>query len=46
MVESNHDEERFARVEHMVEALQRESAALKVAVARLAAAVLAPAPAY
>ena len=45
MVESNHDEERFARVEQMIEALQRESAALKAAFTRLALAVFAPAPA-
>jgi len=30
MVESNHDEERLARIEQMLEALQRESAALKI----------------
>ena len=35
MVESNRDEERLARIEHMVEALQRESDALKVVTARL-----------
>ena len=42
MVESNHDEERFARVEHMIEALQRESAALKVLTAKLVLAVAVP----
>lgn len=35
MVESNHDEERLARVESMVEALQRETAALKAVTGRL-----------
>lgn len=30
MVESNNDEERLARIERMVEALQREAAAFKV----------------
>ena len=46
MVESNHDEERLARVEQMIEALQRESAALKVVTAELviAVAVLTPGP--
>jgi len=29
MVETNNDEERLARIEHMVEALQRESTARK-----------------
>ena len=41
VVESNHDEERIARIERMVEALQRESAALKIVTARLEAAVKA-----
>jgi hypothetical protein len=47
MVESNHAEERIARVEHMVERLQRESAALKGITAKLvvAVAVLTPKPA-
>jgi hypothetical protein len=47
MVESNHDEERLVRVEHMIEALQRESAAFKVLTAKLvvAVAVLTPAAA-
>jgi hypothetical protein len=40
MVESNHDEERLARTEHMVESLQREMAALK-AVRRKCTAVVA-----
>jgi len=39
VVESNHDEERIARIERMVEALQRESAALKIVTARLVSAV-------
>ena len=33
MVEYNHDEERFARIEHMLELLQRESSATKRAAA-------------
>jgi hypothetical protein len=45
MVDSNHDEERLAHIEQMIEALQRESAALKVAFARMAAAVFPRAPA-
>jgi len=39
MVEYNHDEERFARIEKMVETLQRESRALRIVTARLAAVV-------
>ena len=39
MVESNHDEERLARIEHMVERLQREHAASRIVTARLAEAV-------
>jgi hypothetical protein len=44
MVESNHDEERMARVEHMIENLQRQTAALKVVTSKLvvAVAVLTP----
>jgi hypothetical protein len=46
MVESNHNEERLARVERMIEALQRQSAVLKVVTAKLvvAVAVLTPSP--
>jgi hypothetical protein len=36
MVESNHAEERLARIEQMIEALQREAAALKMITDRLA----------
>ena len=39
MVESNHDEERLARIEHMVEGLQREQVANKIITTRLIAAV-------
>jgi hypothetical protein len=39
MVESNHEEERLARIEQMIETLQRESAALKVAIGTLATVV-------
>jgi hypothetical protein len=39
MVESNHEEERLARIEHMIETLQRESAALRVALGTLATVV-------
>lgn len=44
MVESNCDEERLARIEQMLEAVQREQAAAKVITAKLvlAVAVLAP----
>jgi methionine synthase II (cobalamin-independent) len=35
MVESNHDEERLARIEAMLEALQRENEALKVVTAKM-----------
>jgi len=35
MVESNHDEERLARAEQMIEALQRDTAALKIRTSRL-----------
>lgn len=44
MVESNHTEERLARIEHMLETLQRESAATKMITAKLvlAVAVLGP----
>jgi hypothetical protein len=45
MVESNHDEERLARIEHMVEDLQRESDALKVVTAKLLVAVTLRTPA-
>jgi len=45
MVESNHDEERLARVEQMIEALQRDSAALKVVTGKLVVAVAAVTPA-
>jgi hypothetical protein len=35
MVESNHDEERLARIEVMVEALRREHEALKAVTAKM-----------
>jgi len=35
MVESNHDEERFARIENMVETLGREGAARKLVPAKV-----------
>lgn len=44
MVESNHDEERLARIEHMVEGLQRESVALQLVTAKIARAVAALTP--
>jgi len=39
MVESNHDEERIARIEQMIETLQREQTAIRVATANLVAVV-------
>jgi hypothetical protein len=45
MVESNHDEERMARIEHMIEGLQRKSAALEVLSAKLVVAVAKLTPA-
>jgi hypothetical protein len=39
MVESNNDEERLARVEHMIEKLQRQSATLKAVTEKLVIAV-------
>jgi hypothetical protein len=39
MVESNHDEERLARIEHMVERLPREQAATGILTAKLVAVV-------
>jgi hypothetical protein len=39
MVESNHDDERLARIEDMVERLQREQAASRIVTARLVEAV-------
>jgi hypothetical protein len=44
MVEQNHDEERLARIERMLESVQREQATAKVITAKLvlAVAVLAP----
>jgi predicted Zn-ribbon and HTH transcriptional regulator len=39
MVESNHDEERFARIEHMVETLRREGAAFKIVPAKFVTVV-------
>ena len=46
MVESNHDEERFARIENMVETLGREGAARKLVPAKVVpvVAVVAHAP--
>lgn len=45
-VESNHDEERFARIENMVETLGREGAARKLVPAKVVpvVAVVAHAP--
>lgn len=37
MVQSDHDEGRLARIDHLVETLQRETAALRVDTAILAA---------
>jgi hypothetical protein len=42
MVEHNHDEERLARIEHMVERLQREQTALTILTAKLIAADFKP----
>jgi len=43
MVERNHDQERFARIEEMVERLQREQAAQTILTGKLiAAAVIKP----
>lgn len=39
MVEYNHDEERLARIEHMVERLQRDETALRLLTGKLIAAV-------
>jgi hypothetical protein len=39
MVERNNDEERLARIEQMVERLQREQSASKIITAKLVAAV-------
>jgi hypothetical protein len=44
MVERNNDEERLVRIEHIVEGLQRESAAFRIIAARLAAALVEAAP--
>jgi hypothetical protein len=44
MVESNHDEERLARIEHMLESLQRESAAFKLVASELIAVAVQAAP--
>ena len=35
MVETNHDEERLARIERMIEALQRESETMKTVTAKI-----------
>ena len=45
MVESNHDEERFARIENMVETLRREGAARKLVPAKSVPVVTVAAPA-
>ena len=45
MVESNCDEERLARIEHMIEKLQRESAAFTSVAASLVAMPTPQAPA-
>jgi len=42
MVESNHEEERLVRIEHLVERLQREQAALTLLTARRIAANVKP----
>jgi hypothetical protein len=39
MVESNHDEERLARIEQMIEALQREQVTIRAATTKLVAVV-------
>jgi hypothetical protein len=39
MVETNNDEERLARVEHMIEKLQRQSVTLNAVTAKLVVAV-------
>ena len=39
MVEYNHEEERLARIEQMVERLQRENAASRVVTTKLVAAI-------
>jgi hypothetical protein len=44
MVECNHSEERLARVEQMIEALQREAAATKRVTAKLVVSVAALTP--
>ena len=44
MVEYNHDEERLARIEHMVERLQREQASLRLLTGKLIAAVAVAKP--
>jgi hypothetical protein len=49
MVETNHAEERLARIEHLVDMLQRESTALKVMagtvlIVKAGALLLAPPP--
>jgi hypothetical protein len=44
MVEYNHDEERLARIEQMVERLQREQTALKLLTGKLIAAIAAAKP--
>jgi hypothetical protein len=48
MFESNNDEERLARIEHMVERLQRDAAVNKAITAKLilAVAVLTPKSAH
>ncbi|HXD15406.1 MAG TPA: hypothetical protein VN654_00210 [Vicinamibacterales bacterium] len=40
MVERNHDQERFARIEEMVERLQREQAAQTILTGKLIAAAV------
>jgi hypothetical protein len=45
MVESNHDEERLARIEHMLESLQGEAAAFKIVASKLIALAVQAAPA-
>jgi hypothetical protein len=44
MAEYNHDEERLARIEQMVERLQREQTALKLLTGNLFAAIAAAKP--
>ena len=44
MVERNNDEERLVRIEHILEALQRESAEFRAIAAKLASVLVETAP--